>query len=170
MEIIPEKDVHLAFRLSLFAKGAFAIAEIVGGVLAYFVSQDFLYYLASTVTQNELTEDPNDILGNFLLHLAQGFSIGAQHFTAYYLVSHGVVKLFLIAGLLKRVMWAYPAALIVFTLFIIYQLFRYSVTHSPWLIVISLLDLIVIALTWHEYRYMKKIGSAPVTDSQATRR
>ena len=160
MELIPEKDIRLAFRLSLIAKGAFALAEIIGGVLVYFVSQDFLYSIASTVTQNELTEDPQDIVGNFLLHLADNFSIAGQHFTAYYLISHGVVKLFILLGLWKRITWAYPAALVVFTLFIVYQMFRYSVTHSPWLLVISVLDLFVIALTWHEYRYVRKEHAA----------
>jgi len=35
------------------------------------------------------------------------------------------------------------------------QLYRYSYTHSIWLLLVTVLDLIVIGLTWHEYKYLK---------------
>ena len=40
---------------------AFSLLEIVGGILAYFVSQKYLLRLVTMVTQEELTEDPQDI-------------------------------------------------------------------------------------------------------------
>ncbi|MDO8623955.1 MAG: DUF2127 domain-containing protein [bacterium] len=159
MEVSTKRKVHLAFRVSLFLKGAFALVEIAGGVAAYFVSQEFLYDLASTVTQNELTEDPNDFVAQYLLQLAQDFSLTAQHFVALYLVFHGAIKFFLIMGLLKRRLSAYPASIAVFTLFIAYQLFRYSVTHSLWLIAISILDAFIVVLAWYEYRQLKRANA-----------
>jgi uncharacterized membrane protein len=101
---VSEKNIRLAFRVSLFIKGVFALLEIAGGVLAYFISQKFLISFITTITQDELVEDPNDFVANHLLHLAQQFSISTQYFTAFYLLSHGVLKLFLIAGLLREVM------------------------------------------------------------------
>jgi uncharacterized membrane protein len=41
--------------------------------------------------------------------VAQGFSVGTQNFDVFYLLSHGIVKLFLVAALLKNKLWAYPA-------------------------------------------------------------
>ena len=42
--------------------------------------------------------------------------------------------------------------------FIAYQVYRYSFTHSTWLIVLTALDVVVIALIHHEYRLRKRHG------------
>ena len=41
-------------------------------------------------------------------------------------------------------------------LFIAYQLYRYSFTHELALIVLSIFDLFVIALAWHEYQLLRR--------------
>ena len=46
--------------------------------------------------------------------------------------------------------------MLVFGLFIIYQLYRYQFTHSLWLLLITLVDALVIALTWHEWKYLRR--------------
>jgi len=58
--------------------------------------------------------------------------------------------------LLREKLWAYPAAVAVFALFIGYQLYRYSFTHDIGLILLSIFDLFVIALAVHEYRLLRK--------------
>lgn len=50
----------------------------------------------------------------------------------------------------------YPAAIVIFSLFIIYQLYRYTFTHSIMLILITILDLVVIVLTVLEYRQLRQ--------------
>ncbi len=90
--------------------------------------------LINALTQEELVEDPNDIFANYLRTSAHSFSISDQHFYAFYLLSHGVIKLFLVIGLLRNRLWAYPASLIVLGLFIAYQLYRFSDTQSVGLI------------------------------------
>ena len=90
-----------------------------------------------------------------MLAWAQSFSVQTQHFYAFYLLSHGIVKLALVVGLLMGRLWAYPASLAVMTLFIAYQLYRFTFTHSPGLIVLTVFDLVVIALIWHEYRLIR---------------
>ena len=147
--------MHRIFKLSLWFKAIFAVSEIIGSILVYFVTQQFLLDIVSTITQDALQKDPTDLFSNYLLNFAQNFSISTQHFTALYLLSHGVIKLFLIIGLLKEKLWCYPAALVVFELFIVYQLYRFSFTHSLWLLGITFADVLVIWLTWHEYKYLR---------------
>ena len=103
-----------------------------------------------------LTEDPRDFVANYLLHAAQGLSASSQHFTAFYLFSHGVVKFWLIIGLWQKKL-GYPAAIAVFGLFILYQLYRYSFTHSLLLLLITALDVAVIGLTCLEYQHLRRI-------------
>ena len=154
--LLNEKNIHLVFELSLYLKGALGLLEIVGGILAYFVTKQFVVTAAIIVTQGELAEDPHDFVAAYLLHTAQGLSVSVQHFTAAYLLGHGVVKLWLIVGLLRERLWYYPVAAAVFALFIAYQLYRYAFTHSVWLIFLTLLDIVVIWLTWHEFAYLRR--------------
>lgn len=155
-KLFEEKNLHLAFEISLILKGIFAVLEVIGGIVAYFVTQQFLLRLVLAVTQEELTEDPHDLVAHFLTKSAQDFSVSSQHFTSYYLLSHGLIKLILIAGLLREKLWFYPLAISAFVLFILYQSFRFSVTHSIWLLMLTVLDIAVIWLTWHEYQYLKR--------------
>jgi len=62
----------------------------------------------------------------------------------------------LIIGLLREKLSYYPVAIAVFALFIAYQLYRFSFTHSIGLMLIAMVDVVVIGLTWHEYKYLRR--------------
>jgi uncharacterized membrane protein len=130
--------------------------ECVGGVALAVTSNGWIRRMVAQLTQNELLADRRDLVANHLLAWVQGFSLQSQHFYAWYLLSHGIVKLALVAGLLMRKMWAYPTAIIVLGVFILYQLYRYSHTHSVGLLLLTGLDVVVVALTWHEYGLMRR--------------
>ena len=159
-----ETYLHRLFDVSLIFKGCLAAIETVGGFLAFFVSPQFVIDFVTSITQDELSNDPNDFFSNFLMHSAQQLSINSQHFIAFYLLSHGIIKGFLIINLFKEKLWAYPLAMTVFSLFGVYQLFEFSRTHSLWLLALTVLDAAVIYLTLHEYRFMKKTGTKPKWD------
>ena len=156
-----EKYIHRLFDISLILKGIHAIIEIIGGFLILIVSQQFILNTVLSLTQGEITEDPKDILSNYLINFAQQISVSSQHFVAVYLLSHGIIKGFLVINLFRERLWAYPLAIGVFSLFSIYQIFEFVRTGSVWLLLLTVLDLIVIILTLHEYRYMKKTGIKP---------
>lgn len=154
--MVQERRIHEAFEVSIWLKGAHALIECIGGLVLAVVSAGAITKLVNRLTQDELIEDRHDLVATSLLHWAQGFSVQTEHFYAFYLISHGVVKLFLVAGLIRSKLWAYPASLVVMSLFIIYQLYRFSYTHGIGLIFLTVFDLIVIGLVWHEYRLIRK--------------
>lgn len=137
-----EKRVHQIFVVSVLAKGAHALVEIAGGLLLYLFSADVITHWLDRIDRNEW--------------LARHFSANEQHFYAFYLLSHGLLKSVIVLGLLREKLWAYPASFVVFGLFIAYQLYRYSHTHDPVLIALSIFDLFVIYLAAHEYRLLRK--------------
>ncbi|CAM2167577.1 DUF2127 domain-containing protein [Paraburkholderia sacchari] len=161
---LDEKKLHLVFEVSLWCKAVFALSEIVAGIATYFVSQRLVLTLVTWVTREEFAEDPHDLVANFLLHSVQHLSVDTQKFAAIYLLAHGVTKLWLIIGLLRQKLWYYPVAIAVFGLFIVYQLYRFSFTHSIWLLLITALDLVILALTWHEYLHLRNAGFQPTVD------
>jgi uncharacterized membrane protein len=153
---LDHKKIHLIFEWSLWLKAIFALSEILAGLAAYFVPQQFFLAFVLWVTRQEFVEDLHDLVANFLLHAVQNISVGAQKFAAVYLLAHGVVKLWLIVGLLRERLWYFPVSIAVFGLFIAYQAYRYTFTHSVFLLLITALDVVVIAITWHEYRYLRR--------------
>ena len=155
MAAMNQRRLHQFFEISVILKGLHAAIECVGGIALFFVKPTMIGGLVSTWTQDELVEDPHDFIANHLLHLAESFSVAAAHFYAFYLLSHGIVKLLLVAGLLRGKLWAYPASLVAMSLFILYQLYRFLITHGIGLIVLTVFDIVVIALIWHEWRVVK---------------
>ena len=158
MKIPNEKSIHVVFEISLALKGVFALAEIGAGIFVYFTTPQFLLGLVYAITRTELVEDPRDFIANYLSHAAQALSVNSQHFVALYLLSHGLIKLWLIVGLWRKKLGYYPAAIAVFGLFIFYQLYRYSLSHSASLLALTALDVVVIGLTWFEYQHLLRIG------------
>ena len=154
--MIPERYLHLAFRIALWLKAAFALGELASGAVLFAIGHDTVVDWATAVTHGELAEDRDDPIANFLLHSAHHLSGHTQQFIGVYLAAHGVIKLALVAGLLRTMLWMYPVAIAAFGGFVAYQLYRYTGSHSPWLLVITAIDLVVIVLTWHEYRYLRK--------------
>jgi uncharacterized membrane protein len=151
-----ERRIHQVFEVSILLKGAHALIECIGGVVLALVSTSTISALVNMFTQEELVEDPHDTVATHLLELAKNFSVETKHFYALYLLSHGIVKMVLVVGLLRNKLWAYPASLYVLGAFIAYQIYRYVYTQSFGLIALTVFDLIVMALIWHEYRLVRR--------------
>ncbi len=150
------RKLHYVFEVSIIMKGLQATAEIFSGAALIITPHVALISFMTHFTAREEVNGEKDIILIFLAHMAQGFSLSDQHFIAIYLLIHGIVKAFLVVSLFKKKIWAYPLAVTIFSSFIAYQVYRYTVTHSPWLILISLLDVVIILLALNEYRFIKK--------------
>jgi len=157
-----ETRIYRIFVWSVLLKGAHSLIECLGGIALLFLSTESIAHVVDLLTQEELIEDPHDLIATKLLEFANTLSVSTERFYAFYLLSHGLVKLALVIGLLKNKLWAYPASLIALALFIAYQLYRYSYTHSLGLILLTILDLTVIWLVWHEYRRAREISGRTI--------
>lgn len=154
--MLSERRIHQIFRVSVLLKGVHALLECVGGIALALISTDAIVAFVNRLTQEDLIEDRNDFVATHLLTFAQNFSVETEHFYAFYLLSHGLVKLALLIGLLRGKLWSYPASLVVLGLFIAYQLYRFFYTHSAGLIVLTVFDIVVMGLIWHEYRLVRR--------------
>jgi uncharacterized membrane protein len=150
-----ERLVHAFFTISVISKGVDGALEIVGGTLLFLVNPLQIHNIARLLTEHELSEDPHDLVATYLLNSAQHLSANAQLFAGTYLLWHGVVKVVLVAALLLKQRWAYPAAILAFLLFLTYQLYRYSHTLAPELLLLSVFDVVVIVVTWLEYKRLR---------------
>ena len=72
-------------------------------------------------------QDPRDAIANYILRSAQSLSIDQKSVAAFFLLSHRIVKLFLIVAVLRNKPWAYPAFMTALGLPISYQ--SYKLVH-----------------------------------------
>jgi uncharacterized membrane protein len=154
--IVKEERIHQFFVISVLLKGAHALIECIGGIILALISNDTIVTFVNRLTQDEIVEDPNDLVAIYLRTFAKSLSVSDLHFYSLYLLSHGAIKILLVVSLLRKKMWSYPASLIVLSLFVAYQIYRFAYTYSVGLIVLTALDIIVMGLIWHEYRLMQQ--------------
>lgn len=143
---------HRAFQIGIILKGLDGLIETAGGITLLFTSKPAIEQFVRLLTHGELSEDPTDFVANLLVHLSQHFSIHAQYFAGFYLLGYGIVKMGLTAGLLRGLRGAYPAALVILTLFVAYQIYRITQTHSVLLMLLTLLDAVIVLLIYREWR------------------
>jgi uncharacterized membrane protein len=159
------RALHRLFLVSVWIKAIAGVLETLAGLALPLLSEKTLVSLVVLFTAPELTEDPNDPVANYLRSSAQNFSASTQSFASAYLVIHGLIKVVLVAGLLwGRHMWAYAAAMWALVAFIVYQMYLYARAPSPWLILLTVVDLVVIYLVWREYQWRKQVmidGDSP---------
>lgn len=139
------------FTIGIILKGLDGLLELVGGALLLFAAPARIHQIAILLTQPELTEDPNDVIATHILQGASGLSEHVVLFAALYLLAHGMVKVVLVIALLMDKLWAYPWMIAVLVIFILYQLYQMTVTPSLGLVALTVFDILMVVLTWHEY-------------------
>ncbi len=149
--------LHDSFEVGIFLKGLNGVLEIIVGILLIFINPARLNQIIIFLTQNELVEDPKDFIANFIINLTRGYSVSSQHFGEFYLLSHGIIKVLLVWLLWRKKLWAYPLTIVVLILFILYQIYRYTYSHSFWLALLTIFDILIILLAWNEYVRIKMV-------------
>lgn len=144
--------LETAYRLSLLAKGALGLTQSLGGLGLWLAPQGALARLIDWLTRNELAQDPTDLIVTRLRSWADHLSVQSEHFYALYLLGHGALNLGVVLALLLRIPGSYHVSMAVLAGFVCYQLYDFAIGHDPALLVLTAIDLVVIALVWLERR------------------
>src|ERR1700722_17017350 len=149
-----------SFRTGITIKGIDGILEAVGGVLLWFIKPEQLGSTLQEIFVHELLRDPHDFLARHLLHTSEKIAQSDPLFASIFLLGHGRVKARPSVRLGRNKLWAYPLAILVFSAFAVFGIYRYMHTHATLLIVIAVFDLLIVYLTWEEYGVEKKKRAA----------
>jgi len=147
--------LHNLFEASLLIKAALAASEALAGLGLLLTSNDLIQSFVGWLTRNELAQGPTDGMAHWIEQAIAAFSIETQHFYAFYLLAHGSLKLGMVLLLARRVLWAYPASVVLLSGFITYQLHHWTQSPSPPLLVLSAFDAIMIGLVIREYLVLR---------------
>src|SRR5579862_7554781 len=147
-----KKILHRSFQIGIAVKGIDGLIETIGGLVFLCLSGGAIRNFVLSLTRAKLVEDPDDHIARSLQHTFSRFSPGTKWFVGAYLLGHGIIKLLLAIGLLRRKLWMFPIAIVALVGFIAFQIFH--ATHKPSITVpiLASIDAIVVVLVWIEYR------------------
>ncbi|HVB99370.1 MAG TPA: DUF2127 domain-containing protein [Candidatus Dormibacteraeota bacterium] len=155
MKLNREKILHETFRIGILMKGIDGALETIGAVLIWFLSPSLTQRILRLLFRPKLAHNPHGFLSNYLIGALQGLSAN-KLFASAFLLSHGMTKVVLVIALWFDYLWAYPLMILVLGAFVLYQTVRFAHTHSIVLGVLTLFDLLIVWLTWREYREQKR--------------
>lgn len=148
--------VDQAFRVSLVLKGLDGLLEILGGLLLIIVRPEQIEHLSHRLTDSTLAHNPHSLWATHVAGWAGSVGKGSLLFGAIYLLSHGIVKLFVVVQVWRNRSWAYPLLIIVIGLFVLYQIgYLIFKKVTPSMVGLTIFDLLIIYLTTIEYRRHK---------------
>ncbi len=147
-----QKRLTQLFDITIFLKGIDGLLEIISGCALLFLTPVQIGSMAAALAQKELAEDPHDLLVNAMMKTLGNVTPHGQFVSTVFLLSHGVIKVFLVVQLFRGKLWAYPLTIIALLIFIIYQVVEIAHGHSLLLTSLTVLDAIIVILAWHEYK------------------
>ncbi len=148
---------HFLFEYAVIIKGFNGVWETISGLLFLSVNKELFNNLFYFLFSNELLEDPHDPFINFIAQSLHNIFLDTKFFIAIYILIHGLLNIFLAIQLYRNKLWAYLVAIGAMIIFISYQIYRIILYHSVILTIITILDLLLIFLIWHEYKYQKSL-------------
>lgn len=152
----PKNLFDKVFEYGILIKGIDGAIELFTAIALIFLSPQRLEGLVVFATHKELVRDPNDFISNFLLHASHQFTNSGRLFFIVYLTVHAAIKLVAVFGLLRNEMWAYPFSLISLGALTLYQVYDIIfVKASIVVIILTVVDLVILALIWREYQKVK---------------
>jgi uncharacterized membrane protein len=149
------RRTELLFRIALLVKAIDGAVELIAAVVLLLVSGATVHRLIDDVLSRDLLGPPDGSLARHFVAGTAEFASGNRTFAVVYLGLHGVVKLALVAALLRKWMPAYPVAVVVLGLFVIYEIYRATQTGSVLLPVLAAVDVAIIVMIVREYRLLR---------------
>lgn len=143
---------HELFEAGILLKLINAVWGTAAGVLVLWGPHLWWARKAGVWAREEFLGGRGGFLFEFVMREVGPMSLSTRYFVGIYLLVHGLLNFFVVYNLFRNRLWAYPLAMGVVFLFVLYQFYRLAHTHSPILLVVTLFDIAFIILTWHEYR------------------
>lgn len=144
---------HWLYLVTLAGKGVLGVVQLAAGAAVLLGITAQMPAITQWLVAAELAEDPSDFLASKIIALGQALQDTDTNFYAVYFLAHGVLHIGIVAALLRRHGWAYPAAIAVLAAFVVYQAVEWALGGGTTLLVLSAVDLLVIWLTLSEWRY-----------------
>lgn len=159
----PHPTLERIYRFGVVLKGFDGAIELIAGLLlatAPNLLHALLGHLVNELQESQLTGFVAERVARLDSHVAAGSLI----VVVIFLISHGLIKLALVYALLKEILWAYPYALGLLGLFLLYQMYVFIEKPGFVMGVFVLLDSAIIYLVWREWRTLRAMARSQVKE------
>jgi uncharacterized membrane protein len=106
--------------------------------------------------EHEIIQEQNDFILQTLQPFCEHFSFQVTYFLIVYLVFWGVVDIVLSYNVLRHRVWAFPVSLYLIGVFVLYEAYRFTHTHSLVLLGVIGVDLVIMWMINKEYKKLKR--------------
>lgn len=162
----PKTLLDKTYELGLIIKGIDGTFELLGGIAVLTLSPSAVHRVANFLTHG----DTDGAIGQHIDKLANSLAAGHTLYAAVFLLSHGIIKIALVACLLLNKLWAYPWALLALAGFLIFQVYAFIQHPGFGMGFLSVLDAFIIWLVYREWQIVQRERGQhkpPVTDEAA---
>ncbi len=155
-QIRDSKYYDRVYFVTVAIKGIDGLIELIAGIVLI-IAPHFLHSVLATLFGHASVHKGHfmQFVAQNIAHIDSELSRGGLLIVILFLISHGVIKLALVYALLKEILWAYPYALFVLTLFLVYQLYILAIHPTIGMGLFALLDAIIIWVVWGEWQKLK---------------
>jgi len=145
------------YLLTIAIKGFDGLVEFIAGIIILVAPSwlhTFLAFLSGRASESshEFIQD----LAVDIAHVDTDITRSGMVVIILFLLIHGIVKLALVYALLKRILWAYPYALGVLVLFLIYQLYVCIAQPTFAMAFFVVLDAVIVYVVWAEWKKLRQ--------------
>jgi len=155
-----ERWFDLIFLVGFGCKAIDGFVELVIGLPLLVLRPTQVDAVARLATATELREDPNDLLAHLIRHGAADLTAEMSVFAALYLIVHGLVKLGIVAAIFRGSRRLYPWAIAALGGFVIWQAYEFVQHPSIGLALLTIFDVVIVALTIREWRHHRSLRDA----------
>jgi uncharacterized membrane protein len=145
----------LLFRIGMYWRIVYGAISFSFGIFLLRLVGTPLSQVLYRALGSELAEDPRDFLVSIGLGAVTHLSFSVTYFIAIYFIFWGFIDVALSIALLRHKLWAFVPSMYLIALFVVYEMYRYTHTHSSILLFIIFIDIILILLIRNEYKNLK---------------
>ncbi len=161
----PKTLLDKTYEIGIIIKGIDGLLELAGGILVLALNPAQIGSISRFLTEHELQQDPHDFIAVHIVRAGQHLAGGHNLFAAAFLLTHGLVKVVLVTCLLLNKLWAYPWALGILGLFLVYQVYALFTKPGLGMAFLTVLDIVIIGLIYREWRQQTLNKATPAAEN-----
>jgi len=144
------------YEAGLVIKAIDGFFESLSGILILVISPAAIKSATKSLTSHSLSKNPHNFWASYVAKTGTTLASGHNYFLAAFFLINGGVKLGLVICLFLNQYWAYPVALVILNLFLVYEIVQFIIKPTLGLAFLSLLDALIIWLIYREWQKIKK--------------
>jgi uncharacterized membrane protein len=144
--------LDVIFLVGVVFKGFDGLVELIAGIPLLFVTPVGVASVVHRLTAQELAQDPHDLISNLLVHGTSHLVGSDLRFLGIYFLIHGIVKVAIVVAIIIGARKIYPWAIGALGALTIFQIVEFVIHPTVGVALLSILDIVIIALTWREWR------------------